>query len=710
MQPWNRKSSGVRPRTLLFILLATTLVTGSLLAQTPGTPPSDWVPPWGTTEIEVTAQRVPIPLRECPTATTIVDTEFIETMLPRPAAIDEVLEFVPGVQVDNHLNQGMVHMYIRGEGILTEEGLRGTQVLVDGIPLSDPSGLVHDLYDIDWSTVERVEVIRGPAASLYGSGASGGVVQIITRQGTGKPVDGTVSAESGSNGYWKAFGEVGGGGNGNYNWRVSSSRAFEDGYRDHSSFWSTNLNGTFHWKLDDKGSGINVLLQGVNYMGQNPEGLGPGWERRDRQMANPDSLTYDEYRRTRSTLLGVSGKFVLNPDNDISFSVYNRWAQYREAVVDSVEHQKGSQPGLTFQYSWHAGTVGQTRNHLTLGADATWQNLDDYKHPNLGQAIEGSELLSDQNLKQHGAGFYLLDRLELGSHWSLYGSLRNDNIHNELDDHLKSGGLDLSGSTSYTKTTGRVGITYSLCEAFSLYASWGQGFMPPTTDMLTANPDAQGGFNKHLDPATSNGYELGARGTIGHNLYYEATVFDVHGKKDFERYRIDSRPLETFYRNGGSTNRYGFETAIAWEPIKPITVRMAYTYSHFRYNNYVFYDAPVPVDYSGNRIPNSPEHRLALDFQYAWENGWKAGLDMQLRTSWAVDPENLYHAGGYTILSPRVSYDFKGPRTTGSVFLQVKNATGKKYYAWTEPDKDLHSFFPAPEEELFLGVRIAWNH
>ncbi len=121
-------------------------------------------------EITVTAPRVEIPLKENPAATTVVETPILRNA-PRTVSIDEVLKLVPGVKVDNQADDERVHISIRGEGILTERGTRGIEALVDGIPLNDPSGYIYDFYDLDWVNVQRIEVLRGPAAAFYGSGS-----------------------------------------------------------------------------------------------------------------------------------------------------------------------------------------------------------------------------------------------------------------------------------------------------------------------------------------------------------------------------------------------------------------------------------------------------------------------------------------------------------------------------------------------------------
>jgi outer membrane receptor protein involved in Fe transport len=112
--------------------------------------------------VTVSAPRMDIPLKDTPGATTVVSDLTLKSQ-PRTVGAEEVLQIVPGVKVDNQADGERVHMSIRGQGLLTERGIRGITVLLDGIPLNDPSGFVPDLFDVDWSNVSRLEVFRGVA-------------------------------------------------------------------------------------------------------------------------------------------------------------------------------------------------------------------------------------------------------------------------------------------------------------------------------------------------------------------------------------------------------------------------------------------------------------------------------------------------------------------------------------------------------------------
>ena len=142
---------------------ATPATSGRLLATAPADTPIVTNP----FTVLVEASRQSIPLKDNPAATTVVHARDLASM-PRGVAAEEALQGVPGVRIDNQADGERVHISIRGQGVLTESGIRGIKVLMDGLPMNDPLGVAPDLFDVDWSTVDRVEVLRGPAGAFYG--------------------------------------------------------------------------------------------------------------------------------------------------------------------------------------------------------------------------------------------------------------------------------------------------------------------------------------------------------------------------------------------------------------------------------------------------------------------------------------------------------------------------------------------------------------
>lgn len=656
--------------------------------------------PAGYTDIMVTAPRQEVPYREAPGATTVVGADTLKDM-PKGIGIAEAVNVVPGVKVDTQYDSEKVHVSIRGQGILTERGIRGIMVLLDGIPLNDPSGFAPDLYDVDWSAVERIEVIRGPSGAFYGGGSSGGVINIVTRSGRSEPDRGALRMEAGAHSFWKTLGEVSGRSEA-MDYRISASREMGDGSRDHSAFAGTKIGGKFRF-LAGPDFHLDAILLGTSYFQENPEGLNKDQVREDPWQANPDSDSKNEFQKTRRFTAGLVGDWHAAPDQDLHFSAYGRWWKYDEAFPSAVQHNDIDNPGAMVQYTFHTGG-GSLKNHFSLGADAGWQHVDQTKHPNLGHAIEGPELLADQTVTQRGYGFYALDRLEWGKGWGAFLNLRTDNIRNELDDRLKAGGVDLSGSRRFEKTTFRAGLTWNPRGNLGLYTTWGQGFLPPATEELIANPVRQAGFNRIITPATSYGFEVGARGYQGEEFTYDTALFYLHTRNDFERYRVPTRPLETFYGNAGDSSRYGIETSLGWYPSKAFTARLAYTYNHFTYSQIESKTFPTAVP--GNRLPNSPAHQAYLDFEYHPLSRFFFGVSGELQSRAYVDPTNEPYIGGYTLVHARLGYRWEGLRTRGEVWVSLRNAFDKRYIAFTEPDPDGNSYQPGPGREAFVGLHL----
>jgi iron complex outermembrane recepter protein len=646
-------------------------------------------------ETLVSATRQQIPLRRSPTATTVLGTAQLSRMT-RSVAADEALRFVPGVRVDNQWNGAIVHLSIRGQGILTESGVRGIKFLLDGLPLNDPSGVAPDLTDVEWGLVDRVEVLRGPAGALYGGGGSGGVVNLTTVDGDGTPFGGRVSVTGGSYGLWKELTQAGGT-QGDVNWSLGYSNTRGDGYRVHSAATGVNAYEKVRWTPSDRVQ-VTQITSWSDHADENPEGLNLAQFHDDPRQPNPDALTFNEFFVNDRLTTGLVGRFTLPHGQELQATANYRVTHFRKAVPRFVQHRTLLTPGASLQYGLHSPFAGGV-NHLTVGADAQWQGIDEYSLKNLGGATEDS-LLANDAVSQRGLGVFVLDRVELGEQWSVQAGVRYDDLHNRLDDRLGGAAADLSGSADFHQATGRVGVSYAPRERLSLYADWGQGFLPPATEELSSNPDAIGGFNTHMEPATSQGGELGARGTLGARVAYDVAAFLLDTDRDFDRYRLPARPLETFYRNLGASRRYGLETQVRVRPERHVRSEVAYTYSHFRYTD------PVALD--GHGLPNSPDHKLDVDLEVTPASGLTLGAQVETQSRWWVDTANSTRTSGFTLWGARAAYTFPLAGRPWTAQVTGRNLTDQHYLAFTEPDPDGNSYQPGPLHEVFgtLSVRF----
>jgi iron complex outermembrane recepter protein len=672
-------------------------------------------------EIIVTAARIRLPLRQVPAATTVVGKEQLEAM-PRGVSIDEALKTVPGIRIDDQMDAERVHVSIRGQGILTEAGVRGIKVLLDGLPLNDPSGVAPDLYDVDWSNVSRVEVLRGPSGALYGGGGSGGVINVTTDDGEAGTLHGGVATDFGSHNFNKTTATVGGTRE-HANYRLSFSSAVGDGYRVHTAFLARNLYEKVHWNPTSDVH-LTQVTGWTDYRDQNAEGLPWSQVVADPRAPNPDAETSDEYYKVRRFYSGITGQIDASPHHDFTCAGYFRMTRYGISVVHSVDHRSYLTPGLSVQYNNHysLGRSGDSEimNHVSIGSDAQWQTIDGYKlaHPQGSRAEDG--LQSNQNVKQRGVGVFVMDRVELGKQLTLMLAGRYDNMRSKLTDLWYSDPTDVSGSADFRKSTARVGLAYTPLTKLNLYANWAQGFLPPSTEELSSNPDAVGGFNRHLAPATSAGEEIGVRGTLREYFSYDVTGFRLKTDKDFDRYRSSDpqRELETFYNNVGASKRYGAEVQLRVHPVESVSAEVAYTYSHFKYEG-GYSIAGVPLD--GKWLPNSPQHQLTLDLEGSPIKNVTLGVSCEVQTKWQVNSENTDHGydtspehnyfyappvKGFTLWGARAVYAWKIGGLHGDVNIRGRNIFGRKYIAFSEPDPDGNSYQPGPKQEVFGGVSV----
>jgi iron complex outermembrane receptor protein len=680
-------------------------------------------------EVIVSANKMPVSLKNNPGSVSLVTPEML-SLMPKSIAVEEALRLIPGVRIDNQHGGERIHLSIRGQGILTERGLRGIGVFIDGIPVNDPSGFAADLYDVDWATVGRTEVLRGPAAGLYGSSSSGGVINIFTRDGGAKPIGGEIFQTVGSNGFTKSLVQLDGS-KGIIDYRVSFSRADGNGYRDHQAFWSNKLYEKINFHPLEK-LAVTQIISHTDYFHQNPEGLNIG-QLGDLTQANPDACPFNEYQKTNRTTIGAHGSYIFSEMHDIEATSYLRWWDYKETSNKCAEYRNITNPGANLQYNFHLNGKN-IKNHFSIGADYKYQNIDMYKLESASDPgrkestdqtnIETDSLLANQIISQENLGAYVLHKMEFGK-LTLMGSARYDNIDNELTDKMKKADTAIT-SKDFSKTSVRIGASYNFTDAFTLFTNWSQGFIPPSTEELASNPVGYSGFNTYLIQATSTCLDFGGRGFAGNKLYYEVTGFLMNTENDFFRFKQSGRGnQEVFYGNAGNSRRIGLETYVSYKVLKNLDLQVAYTFADYKYTSATV--DPVYTDTAyvlttppekGQWLPNSPQHQLYAEVVYSITRKFKINLGTEYQSKWAIytdahaymgemDPDiyqnwqdgfNLYHA--------RISYQFSVWGLHGECSIFGRNLTGEKYMAFTEPDPDGNSYQPGPGREIFGNIKI----
>lgn len=710
----------------IFSIALSVSICGNLFAQNTE---SDTTRAIKLNEVVVSANRMPVLLIRNPGAVSLVTPEELSIM-PKGIAAEEALRLVPGVRIDNQHDGERVHISIRGQGILTERGLRGIGVFIDGIPVNDPSGFVPDLYDVDWSTINKIEVLRGPAAGLYGSGGSAGIINITTVNRSSKSLGGQVNQTVGSNGFFKELVKADGSME-KIDYNISYSRTDGAGYRDHQAFWGNKLYEKINFHPTKKLS-ITQIISHTDYFQQNPEGLNIG-QFDNLLQANPDACPFNEYQKTSRTTFGIHGIQKFSESHDIEVTAYMREWNYKETSNRCAEYRNFTAPGASIQYNLHSGD-GNIRQHVSFGADFKWQDINIYKlqseaNPSRIESldetnIENDSLLANQIITQNSTGVFALYHFSAGK-LNILGNIRYDVMKNDLSNKMMAMSTSKT-SKDFTKSSSRLGASYSISDAFTLFANWSQGFIPPSTEELASNPVGYSGFNTHLVPATSSCFEIGARGFIGNKIYYDLTGFLMNTENDFFRFKQTGRGnQEVFYGNAGNSKRIGVESFISYKIHKNMDLQVAYTFADYKYTSATIDPVYTDTAYvltippaAGQYLPNSPQHQLYAEIVYRLKSHFVFSVGIEYQSEWAIYTDAKAYNGeldpaiyqnwqdGYNLYHARISYLWKIRKLEGECNIFTRNLTAAKYMAFTEPDPDGNSYQPGPGREIFIGIKI----
>jgi iron complex outermembrane recepter protein len=708
---------------LVFLFLFSSFTFGQNTAKSKETK-QDTTKVTNLNEVVISAQRTKVPLLEIPSSISVVSGTQLTTF-NKTIAADEAFRLVPGVRIDNGTSASRVHFYIRGQGVLTESGFRGVGVFVDGVPVNDPAGFCPDLYDVDWVTVKDVEVVKGLAASMYGSGATGGIVNILTTDGGAKPVNSLFYASAGSYGFWKVLGQVDGTQK-NINYRVTYSHTQGHGYREHQAFMGDIFNEKMSWTPSNKVK-ITQILSYTSYFNQNSEGINLGrYDTVGPRAANTDAVPYNEFHKTQRLTGALLGNFAIRNNQSIQAKIFMRTNNYRETSNNGDDFKPFINPGVTVQYNLNFGgekvknLIGggidfeaKTMTEHMFGVSNSPGRTDSY----FGEScIDKDTILINQIIKQRNTGFFLIDKLDIGKKLFFMFNARYDITYNQLINNvpLPDSVVQSSGNRTFYSPSFRIGVVYNVADYLNLFANYGTGFLVPTEDELYNNPAHYGGFNETIDPSYSYGFELGARGDISKRLYYSVGGFLYNSNNEFYRYSIPGRGNNTaFYGNMGGSHRYGIETYVSWSPLDFLHLNAAYTYAHYQFTS--------PDSVNGHWIPQSPQHVLTAEAGVDFLKHFNITLSAQYVSKWYIQTDDSIYmqytengikrnswVDGYTIFSGNLSYNFHLGNLDTEISLFAKNLFDEHYFGFTEPNNgpDYNSYQPAPGREFFVSLKM----
>lgn len=501
--------------------------------------------------IRVTATRQNLALNELAHSVTVINHEQLSRQLQTSRNLGEVLaKSVPGIapasQTLTNFNQS-----IRGRNLL---------VLIDGVPHNTNRNISRDLVNIDPASIERVEVLRGGSA-VYGSGAAGGIVNIITRHNE-KGASTTVGLSSNLNkltgdGLGYRAEQYFGGGSQDFDYSLNlaleqqGARFDSDGDRiapepsqgDLSDTGSINLVGKLRWVLEGGTLSLSAnhfdAKQDTDYASDPSVAALPAGSAKARAISG---LQLDKQNRTRNSVVNLAWSADETALGSLDAQVYYRDYFARFNPFDGRPYSSWNALAQTYLKSENLGgrltleTKINENNLLRWGLDLNREKSEMPVTTYDGTAFDNSGGLifidtGDRTfmppITQENVGLFALFESDLTDRLRWETGVRYEYVSASFDDFvtLGQGNAIKGGSLNYDDLLFNTGVIYNISDASELYANFSQGFELPDIGLRLRYAPA--GFdisNSELEPIKTDSYEVGVRNDWG-DTQASATIF-----------------------------------------------------------------------------------------------------------------------------------------------------------------------------------------
>ncbi|NGP76470.1 TonB-dependent receptor [Balneolaceae bacterium YR4-1] len=605
--------------------------------------------------------------------------------------MNKITEQLPGIWVNDRENYSLgERITIRGVGWRTSFGVRGIQVIMDGIPLTVADGQTM-LNPVDPSFVNKLELIRGPASTFWGN-SSGGVLHISTFQSQQESPTLSLRSTAGSYNLFKQDVQYSGS-FGSHSVSAYSSYLSQNGFRDHSSV-----------KLSRSGLKGSVDLNNksrLEYVGafvampeaKNPSSLTKEDALNSPKMANPSSITNDAGKQVYQGQLGLN----YYRDSSLGFITLTGYGIYRDltnplpfAVIDLNRWAGGLR-----------GTLEKSFDNLNInfGFDSKIQSDDRSEFEN-NTGIRGNITLEQLEQVTNQALFVTSD-VELGN-WKLLAGLRYDWLTFSVD----SASVSQTNSRTFNALSPSIGVTYR-SNTNKWFANFSTSFEAPTTTELVNSPEGGSGFNPNLEPERTLGVEIGTKGRTADNILgYELTLYRMWITDILFPYQLQANG-PTFYRNQGNTIHNGIETRITLNPIDALQFNATYNYIHATFQGE---DTDSGSSIEDNDVPGIPDHRLNASISYQYKS-ILGELTYSYVSQYFADNLNTAENNAYNTLDAKISL----ARPLGDrfyrlqPFLNVNNIFNERYNGSIVPNAFGNRYFePAAGRNFQFGLSISF--
>ncbi|WP_170061804.1 TonB-dependent receptor family protein [Hymenobacter chitinivorans] len=692
------------------------------LAQTPDS--ADTTRVVRLPEATVVGYGTNLPLRRTAGGVSVLDAAGIERF--NQASLAAAVNTLPGVRLEERATASY-RISVRGSTLRSPFGVRNVKVYYHDIPFTEASGSTP-FNLLDPATIGRIEVIKGPAASVYGAG-TGGAILLSNRQALPGEARAQVGFTAGSFGLrrYSALAET-----------ATASSALRaqyvhqslDGYRQNSAALRDVLTLDGEVRASDKQTlAAHVLYTDLSY--QLPGGLTRAQFDQDPRQARPRTVnsagvvtspgTVEQQAAyaSRTALVGFSHEYRFNPAFTNKTTLYATGTVIRTPYLVDYERNTAVGWGGRTVFTYRAVVGGRL---LRLSGGGEWQSSQENARNYENRRGSTGALRYDDDIRTSTGFGFAQAELELpagllATVGASYNRLTYD-ITRVAGGTINPAGYEVERRFR-PEVSPRVALLKEITPLISAYASVSSGFSPPTEEEIRPS---DGSLNTGLQAERGTSYEVGLRGkALREWLQFDVAAFDF-GLRQTIVTRTNELGAQLF-ANSGTTRQRGVEVALSgwlWRPSAPTLAPVgvggatpglrawtSYAYNHFRFQDY----QQNADNFSGNRLTGTAPHTLSAGLDATIPLGFYLNPTLSHQARLPLNDANTVYAPGYWTFAARAGWrQMLFAHLEADVFAGVENATNRRYSL----GNDLNAFGgryyqPAPGRNFYGGTTLGWR-
>lgn len=657
-------------------------------------------------EIVISASRTAQKRSEAPVAIATISKQTMEDT--RAIRIDQLVNKISGVNMVS-LGNEQHSMSIRQP--MTTKSL--FLYLEDGIPIRTTGVYNHNaLLEMNMPAARQIEIIKGPASSLYGAEAIGGAINIIT-QAPPAIFSGQVSVQANNNGYKRTDVQAG---NtfGKFGLLISGYYANRhNGPVDHSDFHKTGITIRGDYAISEKTKWVNDITY-VNYYSDMLGSLDSA-HFANKDYSTPQTFTYRKvpalrYKsqlfhqwngnsRTRVSFIYRDNSVQQNPSyrvRNVAGNPARAYGEINESAFNTymliAQHQQ------SFRFLNSKLIAGISVDNSPSNYKSHFIHID---RDSRGYYV--SYAATDSVLSQYKTGIgnlasYIHYEAEILNGLKLTAALRYDHYHYNFENALPPSAFTGAPSTqnNFKRFSPKIGATYNFKGA-GIYANYSEGFVPPQISELYTGVKVP-----YLGPQTFYNYETGGWFSLLKNkLYADWSWYLLNGTNEIIIVRNEDGSTEN--RNAGKTRHTGIEYGITYRPITGLSIRFSGANSKHSFIDYI----EKGITYNNNELAGGPRFIANAEVMYkpAFIKGLRVGAEWQHIGPYYMDNANSKKYGGYDLLNLRAGYAIRRLE----VWVNAINATNVYYSTFAGKSGSTMSYNVGDPREINVGVAFKFG-